>query len=199
MLFYFQVEYVYDENVLDPQTEKLERYFYEDSVPQRRCLPMSSHVHNEKASINKAKNYQLHISQKYEAKIESNYKQSAENKVEEHTFSLKNYPKNSAISKSDECEFDSNMESTLCHEDVKLVSMPSKLETSNKNDVSERNYHPHKQHPPPPPTQTTKITTKPTTTKTTTNPPPPPTQTTKVTTTTATVKTNSTTPLCKFT
>lgn len=35
-----KVEYIYDENVLDPQTEKLERYFYEDHVT-RRCLPLS--------------------------------------------------------------------------------------------------------------------------------------------------------------
>ncbi|KAK7102180.1 hypothetical protein V1264_020440 [Littorina saxatilis] len=33
----YKVEYVYDENVMDPQTEKLERYYYEDHV-DRRCL-----------------------------------------------------------------------------------------------------------------------------------------------------------------
>ncbi|KAK3780791.1 hypothetical protein RRG08_059435 [Elysia crispata] len=32
----FKVEYIYDENVLDPQTEKIERYFYEDSYPLSR-------------------------------------------------------------------------------------------------------------------------------------------------------------------
>ena len=32
----FKVEYIYDENVMDPQTEKIERYFYEDSYPLSR-------------------------------------------------------------------------------------------------------------------------------------------------------------------
>ncbi|KAL8603366.1 hypothetical protein ACOMHN_039729 [Nucella lapillus] len=35
-----KVEYVYDENVLDPQTEKLERYYYEDHI-DRRCLALT--------------------------------------------------------------------------------------------------------------------------------------------------------------
>ena len=35
-----KVEYVYDENVMDPQTEKLERYYYEDHV-DRRCLALT--------------------------------------------------------------------------------------------------------------------------------------------------------------
>ncbi|KAI8771757.1 muscarinic acetylcholine receptor M3 [Biomphalaria glabrata] len=29
----FKVEYIYDENVIDPQTEKIERYYYEDHYP----------------------------------------------------------------------------------------------------------------------------------------------------------------------
>ena len=36
----FKVEYVYDENVMDPQTEKLERYYYEDHV-DRNLLTLS--------------------------------------------------------------------------------------------------------------------------------------------------------------
>ncbi|GFR83798.1 orphan G-protein coupled receptor 30 [Elysia marginata] len=32
----YKVEYIYDENVMDPQTEKIERYFYEDSYPLPR-------------------------------------------------------------------------------------------------------------------------------------------------------------------
>ncbi|XP_012937282.1 muscarinic acetylcholine receptor M3, partial [Aplysia californica] len=39
----FKVEYIYDESVLDPQTEKIERYFYEDHYPVQ-CLTRSTWV-----------------------------------------------------------------------------------------------------------------------------------------------------------
>lgn len=38
-----KVEYVYDENVIDPKTEKIERYFYEDHFPMTALPPLPSH------------------------------------------------------------------------------------------------------------------------------------------------------------
>lgn len=47
----YRVEYIYDENVIDPQTEKIERYYYEDHYPMVCLSRPSWMVENERCSI----------------------------------------------------------------------------------------------------------------------------------------------------